>query len=333
MQKSFSILLVFFFIYTSVNSQDFEWMAGFDGFLDNREYFTTENPQTIFGARLRFEAGGNLSGVHSLRAGLNYLYEFGYHVDAYKPDLTLYYQYLDGPFRLNLGAFPRSEMLDYPIALLSDTLDYYRPNIEGVFFSYSWDWGKENVFIDWTSRQTALAPEQFIFGFSGRVDWKTLYLTHHFMMGHMAGPGIPVPGHHLRDNGGFDLNLGTDLSEMLLLDTLLISAGALVSVDRIRSVDDGFRMPAGFIGRFTAMYKSLGLTGLYYAGKGHTFLFGDPFYRLQRYGRLDIFYAPFRTGPVRIRFDIGLHFAEGQIDNSQQIMISMILDGTRPFRK
>ena len=332
MHKSFSLIIIIILTGTSAGAQEFEWMAGFDGFLDNREYFSTGNPQTIFGSRFSVEAGGSLSGVHRIRAGLNYLYEFGHTVDAHKPDPTLYYQYDRSGVTLNLGAFPRKTLLDYPISLLADTLNYYRPNIQGVYLSYLWDWGKENVFIDWTSRQTDLAPEQFIFGFSGRVDWKMLSLDHHVMMGHMAGAGIPVPGFHLRDNGGFDVNLGVNLSEKIFIDTLLFSAGALVSIDRIRSVYDGFQMPAGFVGRVTAMHKGIGLSGMFYAGEGHTFLYGDPFYRLQRYGRVDIFVAPFRSGSVTMKIDWAFHFAKGQLDTSQQILISMSLDGSRPFR-
>ena len=158
-----------------------------------------------------------------------------------------------------------------------------------------------------------------------------LFLTHHFVVGHFAGPRIPIPGYHLRDNGGFDVNLGVNLSEKVFLDTLLFSAGALVSLDRTRSVYD-VQMPAGFVGRFTVMHKSMGLSGLLYAGEGHTFLYGDPFYRLQRYGRLGIFFAPFRSGAVTMKIDCALHFVQGKLDHSQLILISMRLDGSRPFR-
>jgi hypothetical protein len=76
----------------------------------------------------------------------------------------------------------------------------------------------------------------------------------------------------------------------------------------------------------------MGLEGLFYSGEGHTFLYGDPFYRLKKYGRLDIFWAPFRRGPVKGKLNFILHFAEGQIDYSQQILLSIDLDseGSKP---
>jgi hypothetical protein len=91
-------------------------------------------------------------------------------------------------------------------------------------------------------------------------------------------------------------------------------------------------MPAGFVARGMVMWKGLGLEGMYYRGEGHTFLYGDPFYRLKQYGRLDIFWAPFRSGTVRGKIDFALHFAEGQIDYSQQILLSIDFDGIRPGR-
>ena len=114
--------------------QNLEWQAGFDGFLDNREYQSSiQYPQTIFGARTWLELGGNINRVHHLRAGLNYMYEFGSAVDAIKPLPVLYYQLDWKPFNFYIGAFPRRNLLDYPLALLTDTLNYYRPDIEGMY--------------------------------------------------------------------------------------------------------------------------------------------------------------------------------------------------------
>ncbi len=314
-------------------SQKFEWDAGFDGFLDNREYFSIEVPQTIFGSRIWGEVGASLSDGHSFKAGMNYLYEFGYHLDSYAPDITMYYRYEDHGINFRIGSFPRSGLLDFPISLLSDTLLYYRPNIEGVYLGYKGKWGYQKVFIDWTSRQTDDSYERFIFGFSGRLQAGILYMNHHLMMGHFAGKGIPEPDHHLRDNGGFDFNLGTDLSEKVFLDSLTFSGGGLVSLDRIRGVDDGWQTPAGFVGRFTACYRWMGINGLIYRGQGHTFLYGDPFYKLDRYGRIDLYYMPFRSEKVSLKINFVLHFSKNQLDYSQQILLSMALNGSKPLRK
>jgi hypothetical protein len=258
--------------------------------------------------------------------GLNHLFEFGADPWAKKPDLTMYYELDKEPFNVFIGAFPRRGLLDYPISLLSDTLHYYRPNMQGVYLGFNRNWGYQNVFIDWTSRQTDSLPERFIFGFSGEVRFGMLYYNHHLMMGHFAGSAIPRY-QPVRDNGGFDLNLGTDLSRLVPLDTLLISAGVLVSLDRDRNFSNDWQTPAGFTIRGMAMWRGLGVEGLYYRGEGHTFLYGDPFYRLEQYGRIDVFWSPFRTGPVRGKLNVAFHFANGQLDYSQQILLSIDLDG------
>lgn len=329
MRKSFYILVTLSLLSQFVNSQDFEWNAGLDGFLDNREYFSIENPQTIFGSRIRGEIGGSLNGTHRLRAGLNFLYEFGSDPWKLRPDLTAYYELNHKPLNFYIGAFPRRTLLDFPIALLSDTLNYYRPNIQGVYLGLNKGWGSQNVFIDWTSRQTDTLPERFIFGQSGEARFGMFFYNHHFMMGHFAGTG-DNPGQAVRDNGGFDLNLGTNLSSFVPLDTLLFSIGTLVSLDRDRQVGDSWNTPAGLMLRGMVMWKGLGLEGLYYAGEGGNFLYGDPFYRLERYGRMDIFWEPFRSGPVRGKINVIFHFANGQIDYSQQILVSIDLDGIVP---
>ncbi|MEN8228573.1 MAG: hypothetical protein ABFS38_10505 [Bacteroidota bacterium] len=318
-------LILLLILELPARSQNFEWLAGFDGFLDNREYFSIENPQTIFGSRIKGEIGGSIAGVHRFRAGMNFLHEFGNDPDAHLPDLTIYYQYDNERINFQIGSFPRFNKIDYPLALLSDTLLYYRPNIEGAFLGFRGEWGYQKIFIDWTSRQTDDNYERFIFGFSGNLRKGMLFLNHHLMMGHFAGKAIPDPEHHLRDNGGFQMNLGTDLSERVFMDSLHFSVGALVSLDRIRGVDDGWQTPAGFVGQFAAFYRWVGINGLYYRGEGHTFLYGDPFYKLEQYGRLDLFYMPFHNENVSLKINFVLHFAESQVDYSQQILVSMAL--------
>jgi len=306
-------------------AQEFEWDAGFDGFLDNREYYSLDLPQTIFGSRIHGAVGTSLEGAHRIMGGVNFLLEFGHEPWIHVPDVTMYYRYRSDHTDFLFGAFPRTGNLQFPVSLLSDTLNYYRPNVQGASFSYRGQWGFEQVFIDWTSRQTETQPETFLFGLTGRVRQGIFFLDHHVLMGHFAGKGIPDPDYHLRDNGGLQAGLGADLTGKTGLDSLSLQLGALLSLDRIRGVDDGWQTPAGFLAEVHAMYRWAGLNGIFYRGQGHTFLYGDPFYRLQQYARLDLFVVPVSTDRVRIRLDVGLHFALGQVDYSQQVLVSVLL--------
>ncbi len=327
------VYLVLIVLSLPLSAQDLEWLAGLDGFLDNREYYNTvQNPQTIFGSRFRIELGGSYEQIHRLRAGINYMYEFGSKIDAIKPGVTLYYQLDYEPVTFYMGAFPRRDLLDYPLALLTDTLNYYRPNVEGLYLRYNTDRGHENVFIDWTSRQTDFDYERFMFGFSGRLYWNMLFTTHHFLMGHFAAPGIRPADFHLRDNGGFDLNIGVDFSRKTILDSLWISTGAMVSLDRTRGIDEGWQTPAGFLVQGMAFLRGIGLQGTFYAGEGHQFLYGDSFYKAKSYGRLDLFYHPFNLKNVSGKLKLSIHFIEGTVDYSQQVLIYIKIGGSRPLK-
>lgn len=317
------VLLVFACI--PLDGQELSWNAGIDGFLDNREYFSIGNPQTIFGSRAWGEIGADFDDCHRLRVGMNYLKEFGEEPMLRVPDLTMYYEYDDRTFDFALGAFPRKGKLNYPLIMLSDTLNYYRPNIEGVYLGIKRDAFYQYVFIDWMSRQTDTRYERFMFATSGKLNFKSVFFENYIMMSHLAGKGIPEPGFHLRDNGGASVNLGLDASQYLPLDSLSIKAGGILSIDRIRGIDPGFQFPLGFIAQVDAIYKIFGVTGLYYRGEGHTFFYGDPFYRLEKYGRLDLYVLPIHNSRVNLKVNFILHFAENQIDYSQQLLLVLKL--------
>src|SRR5690606_5363606 len=103
--------------------------------------------------------------------------------------------------RLYMGLFPRHGLLDtYPRAVLNDTLLYYRPNVEGMLLRYENSKVMQQVWIDWTSRQTAENKEQFLAGISGEVRFRWFFFTHHVMMWHDAGTAVKGENDNVRDN-------------------------------------------------------------------------------------------------------------------------------------
>ncbi len=306
-------------------AQKIEWNAGINGIADNREYFNDYvAPQTIFGTRGRFELGFSTDSIHHARAGLDYFYEFGSYLGASRPDLLIYYHARKNPYHFYMGAFPRKNLLDYPLFLLSDTLHYFRPNIQGMYLSYQKKWGHQTVWIDWTSRQTKIKPENFLFGFSGKIKWHPFYAGHHFLMFHQACPAVKKPGEHLRDNGGADFFTGARWKNTGLFDTLDIQLMATLSIDRLRGVYS-WRMPMGIMPRFQIHYRSFGIKALYYLGEGHDVVHGDGFYQARRYGRVDFLFFPILQEKVRGMFAFTMHYIDGQIDYSQRFLLRMEL--------
>jgi hypothetical protein len=73
-----------------------------------------------------------------------------------------------------------------PLALMTDTFQYYRPVLEGILIDYRTPGFRHNIWIDWTSRQSYRKREAFLLGFSGYAERGMLIWQHHFIMTHLA---------------------------------------------------------------------------------------------------------------------------------------------------
>jgi hypothetical protein len=289
-----------FFILLSLSAtisqaQELEGNLSFFGFMDNREYMKSRRySQTIFGSRISPEIGLRIDSIHRLRVGFNALYEFGSKRAKFfdKIEPVIYYQYEKDKIDFFIGSFPRVNLVDdYPRALLSDTLNYYRPNIQGMLGKYETNKFRETIWLDWTSRQTDIDRETFIFGLSGKYQPGKFFITHHAYMFHNAGAAIEVPGDNLQDNGAAMVKIGVDLSKNTFLDSLTIAAGGMMSFERTRSVSD-FITPKGFVADLYAGYKRFSITNSFYSGEGHHIILGDKFYDAKTYDRVDFGWTP-----------------------------------------
>jgi hypothetical protein len=331
--KSLIISITVINICLLAEGQDFEWRAGFDGFFDNREYFNEfTEPQTMFGSRLHAEIGFALNARNRFRGGLNYLYEFGSKGDLVAPDITMYYNGRAKHVNFFIGAFPRRNIIDHPLILLKDTLTYYRPNVEGMFLEVRSEWGYHNIWVDWTSRQTDTRRETFLIGGEGMLRKGVFFYRHDFIMYHYAGPAVPIPGDHIRDNGGLTVNIGADLSALINIDSLIFSSGLAVSYDRVRNLYD-FNFPAGWISSIKIMHKGAGINGLYYYGDSQVLLYGDGFYKSDNYGRIDLFYESSIRERLSGKLQFSFHFVPGEINSSQSFTMIINLEGQRNILK
>ena len=327
--RSLTALLPFLISGLVTSGQYFEWKAGFHGFFDNREYFNEyTGPQTIFGSRLSVEAGFAINDHNKFKAGFNYSYEFGSKGDLIAPDITMYYNGQLKYINFFIGAFPRRSLIYHPLILLTDTLEYFRPNIEGMFLEFKTNQVYHNIWIDWTSRQTDTKRETFLIGGEGMVRNGIFFYQHNFIMYHFAGPAIPIPDDHIRDNGGLTAVLGANLSNRLHLDSLTITSGITVSYDRIRSMYD-FNFPVGWLNNIRIVHKGFGINGLYYGGDSQILLYGEGFYKSKSYGRIDLFYESNNSNFIRGKLQFSFHFVPGKIDTSQSLVIYLSLDGKR----
>lgn len=327
--KNLTALLSLVLLSLAATAQNFEWKTGFHGFFDNREYFNEyTNPQTIFGSRISVEGGFAVNDHNRFKAGIDYLYEFGSKGDLIAPDIIMYYNGQLKYINFFIGAFPRRNLIHHPLILLKDTLEYFRPNVEGMFLEFKTGMFYHNIWIDWTSRQTNTKRETFLIGGEGMIRKSIFFYKHNFIMYHYASPATPIPDDHIRDNGGLTASIGLDLSSKIFLDSLTVTSGIAVSYDRIRNIYD-FNFPAGWLGKIMLAHKGFGINGLYYNGDRQILLYGEGFYKSKSYGRLDLFYESNNSHIISGKLQFSFHFIPGKINSSQSFTIYLSLDGKR----
>lgn len=308
---------------TVARAQDIGWQVNFNGFADNREYAPSGRySQTILGARIAPEIYFSIDSIHFLHAGVNYLHEFGStpgKQDRLSP--TIYYNYKQKGHDFYIGMFPREGLLSgYHRAILNDTLNYYRPNIEGLLWRYTGRTFHQQIWIDWTSRQTATRREQFLAGISGRVNIGKAYIAHQFSMWHNAGTSSDVEQPPLHDNAAGMVKLGVDLSSLSFPDSLDISAGGLIALDRLRGVYD-WRTPKGFIVDLYAGYRKFFVANSFYTGERLPIVYGDRFYTATTYDRIDLGWKPLQYKGLEGQFTLSFHITPEGVDNQQQFTL------------
>ena len=324
-----SVLLIFIH---SLKAQEFIWKTGFSGFFDNREYFNPYiEPQTMFGARIFGFAGLAINEQQEFGAGINFLYEFGGEVSHNSFSPLLYYHFENKLVNFYLGAFPRKYLAEFPIVLQTDTIDYYRPNIEGIFVDFRKSWGSHSFWIDWTSRQTNTERESFKILGTGKLHHGWIFYQHDLIMEHLAGPAIDIPGDHIRDRGGAYFRLGVNLSSLTFFDSLSISAGYAMSYDRIRNVYD-LKFYHGSQLELIAEYRHLGIKNTLYIGEGQAEGIGEAVYMASFYNRTDLYWRIFRERTVDARIEFSFHVIENVLDFSQKLTVYASLDGENPIR-
>lgn len=319
--------LVGFILMTAANvyAQDFGWNVDFHGFADNREYAKSGRySQSILGVRIAPDVMLAVDSVHFIHAGVNFLHEFGSkgtNAEQFTP--TIYYNYKQAGHDFYIGMFPRRTLLsDYPRALLNDTLSYYRPNVEGMLWRYTGNHFYQQLWIDWTSRQTEIEREQFMVGISGRVNFGGAYVAHHLTLWHDAGRKNNTDANErpVRDNGAAAVKLGVDFSPFVFLDSLDINAGGVIAYDRLRGVYD-WRLPKGFMSDLYAEYRNVFIANTLYAGEGLDVAYGDRFFTADFYDRLELGWKPLRYKGLEGKFTLSFHFTPGAIDNQQQFTL------------
>lgn len=318
--KLITILLFIFSFFEIGIGQTFEWQTGINGFFDNREY---QNPyaisQTIFGSRLFGTVKISLNRQVEIGTGLNVLYEFGDKLKKENVEPTLFLHYSRNFLDFYFGSFPRRNLITLPNMLQSDTIQYYRPNCEGLYLELKRKWGYQSAWLDWTSHQGDTIREIFQIGGTGIMRKGIFFYQHDFIMTHYAKPADHIPNNLIRDNGGLYAGVGVNLSPYLF-DSLTISTGFCFSYDRIRDEYD-LTFRHGSLTQLYIEYYGLGIRSTVYVGEGQLLMWSDNLYRAKYYTRLDLVWHLFRKKNISGSAEFSLHIVDNILDVSQTLKI------------
>lgn len=283
-------------------AQELEWSVDASMVVNNREGGNDDYTpdQTFMFTRLAPELGVSmLDGEHQLKGGVVWYQPMIDDLSGYKVLPTLYYRYnrTDG-WHIAAGLMPRSLMVErMPAYMWSDSLNYVQPNLRGVMAQLVKPAGYAEFAVDWRQMQTEHQREAFTAMFN--TDWRLsgpLKLGGHLQYSHLAKSISHAPGEFVNDDVLINPMLSLDFSHRTALDSLRLSAGSIITLERDRG-EEKWHNQAGFIFTGTARWRWLQLDESFYAGKelfplyplhGSRLNLGDPYYNNKVYSRTDL---------------------------------------------
>jgi hypothetical protein len=319
--KKSLLIIVLAIVSLSIRGQRPGYDISFYQIFDNREYFSEYAfPQTIFGARLDASLLFRIDTMHRFAAGFNYLYEHGSSALSVPPQVNLYYAYHSNHLEMALGSFPRRDRIDMPLVFLTDTLNYFRPNIEGAHLAYVSSFFEVYGFLDWTGRVSVNTRESFLAGLDASFMFEGFFLNPSYIMYHQARSYDRINADPIRDNGIFSIMTGYKSEKKNTPLSLEVSSGYIFSYDRLRPAEPEWGR--GWLTNIDLRYTIFGFKGVYYFGTPVNFEYGDPFYKSGNYGRLDFFTDPFSIENVDSKIGWNVHIVPGEgLHHSQQLLM------------
>ncbi len=340
MPKWLLAILTLVFTAAPLAAQEVEWSIDASMLFNNREGGNdADTPdQTILFTRLAPELGiSMLNGEHVLKGGVVWYQPIIDDLSGYKVLPTLYYRYNQPEgWHVTAGIMPRSLLVKrLPRYLWSDSLNYCQPNLRGVMAQYIKPSGYAEMAVDWRQMQTENQREAFTAMLN--TDWHLagpIWLGGHLQYSHLAMSRNHDENEHVNDDIIINPMLTADLSRRTALDSLRLSAGAIIALERDRGVDK-WETPAGFVATMTARWHWLQLDETFYAGKGIMPLYakfgsqlnqGDPYFNSKTYSRTDLTAHIVSNRFVDLNFSLMLHVNEKTTGFWQQMSCRFYID-------
>lgn len=336
----------------------FLYDANFEYLFDNREYDGSggayTSSMTLNALRLSPVIGLGIESpggaTHKLMLGIDIRKNMGENPtqegdsDSWNWDMfqqiTAWYQFgmEKGNTRLDayFGIIPRRLLQgEYNEAFISDSLAFYRSNIEGPLFRITRPRAVYELGLDWAGMIDEDRREQFhVFSYGkGLIAGDWLHAGWTFDLQHYANTTL-YKG--VVDNILAEPYLQAELGNRVGLQQFTAKFSLLAGMQQDRRLDEGWDVPFGGRLVLSAMQWNLGLTNSLYVGTslmpyyndyddggnkyGSSLYWGNPFYRIHRYpgetdwdevgvyDRIEAFWQPNIADGLKLRFSVVGHF-------------------------
>lgn len=327
----------------SLSAQQLEWSVDMNAVLNNREGGDDETPdQTFIFTRITPQIGVSMDkGRHRIMGGVTWYQPMNDGLNGYKVVPALHYQFEDfnRGVKFKFGVIPNELDVTIPTFLRSDSLNYLNPNIMGAvvevnkkhFWLYSW--------LDW--RQLRTKNKREAFDITAQLGWRTVYNNSLFSLGatlrysHLAKRHEPAGDDGVVDNVHFNPQFRFVRTWPWYGTSVDMSLGMLLSLDRDRSDNNGWRTPAGFMGSVKATWKWLSLVENIYAGGrqmplydkfGPLLYLGDQHYHNKFYSRTDLVATIFQRSYLNLEAKLTFNVTSKTTTFWQQLAVRFFLD-------
>lgn len=329
--------ILFFSVSFQAFSQEFDWKLGLNYFFDNTEFSKSSlsKDQTMTGIHLTPEVGLKWNENHGLYAGFDVLKKSGTKDFADDIQAIVYYQYKDKKNDFIAGAFPRKELLNnYSAVFIQDSIRYYRPLMNGIFYRLNGNKSFVNFWLDWTGHQSETIRESFYIGASGFKGFDLFFADFQMYLFHYANTNPSTPEFNVSEQFLSQFSAGIDLSDKTPLERLDFSAGVLAGLERRRNTDNGTYAPFGAVFRLNAMYKRIFTENIIYAGQkrlrlyeqyGADFYWNTPFLQAGFYALSKWQIKLFNNKNLSSNIGINLHFSENKVMFEQLLLLTVDL--------
>lgn len=322
------------------------WEVNMGSVFDNREGDTKmNNAKTFFFVTLAPEIGLKFSDKDRISGGAVWTQPLENTVKNGKIIPLLYYRHESDTWKFSMGMFPRTQLHQrLPGFLWNDSLEYFQKSIRGALVQYNHDKGFFDAYIDWRGIQSEITREAFNIVFHGECKPKgdVFIIGGHLMMNHLARRKNSPDDERVVDNFLVNTYLGMELDKYVPLDKFNLKAGAVMTIERNRADEIGWRTPGGFWMDLLAEWKFLGLrNSLYIGGKlfpeygelGSVLYQGEPFYMSSFYNRTDIYAKIFSNKNLNLEAQLNFNFAKNNFIFYQRLILEVQVGNITSYSK